>query len=100
MPKSMLYPIKPGCFRQREDGTSIIHIQYCYTNKNKTLLDTKIVVPIASWDSKKLLVKPDLPAEYGSARKLNEALDVQVRLIEELIKYTEKRGLMKIYSWL
>ena len=80
MPKSMLYPIKPGCFRPREDGTSIIHIQYWYAHKKKTLLDTKIIIPIASWDSKKLVIKPDLPSEFGSARKLNEALEVQIRL--------------------
>jgi len=93
MPKSMLYPIKPGCFRPREDGTSIIHIQYCYTSTKKTLLDTKIRVPVECWDSKKQMIKSDLPPEFGNARKLNEALDEQVRLIEELIKYTEKRGI-------
>ncbi len=44
MKRTMLYPIKPGCFRPRTDGTSNIHIQYCYTSKQRTLLDTEIYI--------------------------------------------------------
>jgi len=45
MERTVLYPIKPGCFKPRTDGTSNIHIQYCYTPEKKTLLDTEIIIP-------------------------------------------------------
>jgi hypothetical protein len=88
----MLYPIKPGCFRPRSDGTSTIHIQYCYSSKQRTLLDTEIQIPISCWDRKGLIITKDLPPQFGNYKALNNALDAQLTLVEDIIKYAERRN--------
>jgi site-specific recombinase XerD len=97
MERTVLYPIKPGCYKPRRDGTSNIHIQYCYTvekNEKKTLLDTEIVIPINCWEKENLFITPDLPRQYGSAKKLNETLDSQLRLVEDIITYATKKNIV------
>lgn len=93
---NMLYPLKPGCFKPRKDGTSIIHIQYCYSSDYRTLLDTGIRIPVKNWDKKRQIVIPDLPAEYGNTKKVNEALTGQLRLIESMIDFAIKRSVPDI----
>jgi hypothetical protein len=66
MERTVLYPIKPGCFKPRTDGTCNIHIQYCYCAEKKTLLDTEIVIPVDCWDKENLVVTQDLPRQFGS----------------------------------
>lgn len=88
----MLYPIKPGCFRPRAGGISNIHIQYCYTSSLRTLLDTKIEIPISYWDKQELKITRNLPGEFGNAKELNARLDSMLTLIEDIIKYAERRN--------
>jgi hypothetical protein len=52
----MFIPLKPVCIRPRINGNSLIHIQYCYNNDQKTLLNTKICMPIECWDKKNLCI--------------------------------------------
>jgi hypothetical protein len=92
MKRTMLYPIKPGCFRPRADGISNIHIQYCYTSSLRTLLDTEIQIPISCWDKKELKITKSLPGEFGNAKELNARLDSLLTLIENIIKYAERRN--------
>ena len=89
-----IYPIKPGCFRPRNDGLSKIHIQYCYTREKKTLLDTDILIPVSCWDKDKLLISAHLPREFGNAKRLNEAVEIQFSMVEDIIKYAEKRNIV------
>jgi hypothetical protein len=88
----MLYPIKPGCFRPRADGICNIHIQYCYTSKQRTLLDTEIQIPISCWDKKEMKVARSLPPEFGNVKELNTLLTSQLALVEDIIKYAERRN--------
>ena len=88
MDRTMLYPIKPGCFKPRNDGTSRIHIQYCYNSEQKTLLDTGIEIPVNCWDKKNLIITDDLPSQFGNPKRLNNALTTQLRLVEDVITYT------------
>ena len=90
---SMLYAIKPGCFRPRLDGTSNIHIQYCYDNVHKTLLDTGLVIHVNYWDKNNSTILPDLPIEYGRPAILNESLQKQMRLVEDVIAYATKKNI-------
>ena len=91
MKRTMLYPIKPGCFCPRADGISNIHIPYCYTSKQRTLLDTEIQIPVSCWDNMELKIAKSLPPEFGNAKELNTRLTSLLTLIEDIIKYAERR---------
>ena len=80
MKRTMLYQIKPGCFRPSADGFSNIHIQYCYTSKQRTLIPK---FTVSCWDKKEMKVTRDLPPEFGNAKELNARLNTLVTLIEE-----------------
>src|SRR6185503_13574244 len=83
----------PVCIRPRKDGTSIIHIQYCYSNEQKTILDTKITIPVKCWDKENLCIKQNLPSSFASSKELNEALRIHLRLAEEVISFAIKRNI-------
>jgi hypothetical protein len=87
-------PVKPVCIRPRKDGTSIIHIQYCYNVEQKTMLDTGIVIPVRCWDKEGLVITKDLPGAFGNPVKLNEALQAQMRLVEDVITFAVKRNVL------
>lgn len=70
---------------------SNIHIQYYYSSDKKTLLDTEIVIPVDYWDKSTLVITPDLPPQFGGAKRLNKALQVQMRLVENIISYAVKK---------
>jgi hypothetical protein len=93
MERTVSYAIKPGCYKPRKDGTSNIHIQYCYTPEKKTLLDTEIIVPVNCWDKENLVITPDLPRQFGAAKNLNDAVAAQLRLVEAVIEYAERKGI-------
>jgi hypothetical protein len=78
MGRTMLYPIKPGCFKPRTDGAGNIHIQYCYTPEKEILIDTEIVIRVNCWDKENLVITPDLPRQFGAAKNLNDAIAAQL----------------------
>ena len=69
----MLLPIKPICpvAKMRQNGTSIIFLQYCQGPDRKTLLNTEIAIPPKFWNKKLNRVTDDLPTEYGTAKSVN-----------------------------
>jgi hypothetical protein len=70
-----------------------LFIQYCYNNvEQKTMLDTGIMIPVRCWDKEALVITKDLPAPFGSPLKLNEALQAQMRLVEDVITFAVKRN--------
>lgn len=92
----MLLPLKPICEEKniRADGTSIIYIQYCYSTKKRTTLNTELAIPPAFWNESKLIVAKNLPAKYGSSGALNEKLKHLYRLAEDLVLLAEKNNII------
>ena len=68
----MLLPLKPICpaSKVRRDCTSIIFLQYCKSENEKTLLNTEIAIPPKYWNKKLSRVIDDLPVEYGVLKSL------------------------------
>lgn len=89
MERTVLYPIKPGCFKPRTGGISNIHIQYCYSSEKKTLLDTKIVIPVSCWDKVNLVITPDLVQRREEVKR-QEELEKQkadLNVFDQIEKY-------------
>jgi len=89
----MLLPLKPICEakRARRDGTSLIYIQYCFSDSKKPLLNTGIAIPPKYWNESKLVVRPDLPADFGDAHDLNDRVKKLYRLVEDLIILADRK---------
>ena len=89
----MSYPIKPICEvkDKRNDGTSVIYLQYCYATGKRTNLNTGLSIPPRFWNKKQEVVIEQLPVEYGSAGLINDEITRQLRLAEDLIRWTTHR---------
>jgi site-specific recombinase XerD len=92
----MFIPLKPVCIRPRINGNSLIHIQYCYNNDQKTLLNTRICIPIECWDKENLCITQNLPLSFGDSSRLNQNLKEQLRLAENLIAFALKKEIKDI----
>jgi hypothetical protein len=84
----MLLPLKTICSatKVRRDGTSLIFIQYCKSETNKTLLNTGIAIPFNYWNKKLGRIAGNLPPEVGNSEKLNLELHRMFRLAEDIIQ--------------
>ena len=91
----MLLPISLICApkKVRRDGTSLVFIQYCLNESNKTLLNTGIAIPPNFWNKKLKRVTDKLPDQFGKPDELNSELKRQVRLAEDIITYALKRDM-------
>src|SRR3982750_2115422 len=89
----MYLPLKPICQEKnrRQNGTSIIFIQYCFSSKKRTDLNTGIAIPPQYWNDIKRQVKPNLPPEYGTASDINSRIKKLNRMAEDLIELGQKR---------
>jgi hypothetical protein len=94
----MNFPIKPICDSRfiRKDGTTFIYIQYCYSARSRTLLNTKIAIPPLYWNQKKECVSDKLPEVFGVAEEINFELKRMVRTIEDLIVDGNKKNVPHI----
>ena len=83
----MRFPLKKICNKRsiRKDGLCNIYIQYCYSAKKRTLLKTGMSIPPEYWDIKKSEVFQHIPAKFGNASELNEALFSVFRKVEDLL---------------
>ena len=83
----MLLPLKPVCSasKVRRDGTSLIFLQYCKSESDKTLLNTEMAIPPQYWNKKLCRIADDLPNTYGNSEKLNMELHRMFRLAEDII---------------
>ncbi|MEP7371750.1 MAG: site-specific integrase [Chitinophagaceae bacterium] len=88
-----MLPIKPVCKKalMRQDGTSIIFIQYCHSQEKRTLLNSGIAIPPTYWNQKRLRINADLPTSYGKADILNEQLQESIRLAQDIVSYALKK---------
>lgn len=85
----MLLPIKPICpaSKARRNGTSFIFLQYCKSEEDKTLLNTRIAIPARYWSKKLKRVSPDLPSLYGEYQSINFEIHRMYRCAEDIVKY-------------
>lgn len=85
----MLLPIKPICpaSKVRKDGTSLIFLQYCKSEEDKTLLNTEISIPPKYWNKKLKRVVDDLPELYGDSNNINLEVHRMYRIAEDIIKF-------------
>ena len=90
----MLLPIRPICpaNKTRRDGTSIIFIQYCKSESEKTLLNTGIAIPPRYWNKKLGRISDDLPRGHGDPDTLNRELHRLVRIAEDMIGHAIGNG--------
>ena len=90
----MLLPIKPICpvAKMRQNGTSIIFLQYCQSPERKTLLNTEIAIPPKFWNRKLNRVTDDLPIEYGTAKSVNLEIHRLFRMAEDIITFAIRLG--------
>lgn len=88
-----MQPLKPICEEKniRKDGTSLIFIQYCFSADNRVTLNAQIAIPPKYWDKKRLLIRPGLPAEYGSVDELMFQLKKKMRQAEDLAEFATKK---------
>jgi len=45
------------------------------------------------WDKENLVITPDLPRHFGAPKHLNDAVAAQLRLVEAVIEYAERKGI-------
>jgi site-specific recombinase XerD len=85
----MLLPLKPICpaSKIRKCGTSLIFLQYCKSESEKTLLNTEIAIPPKFWHKKLKRIQDTLPKEYGDAKSLNEEVYRMYIVAEKIIQF-------------
>ena len=76
----------------RQNGTSIIFLQYCQSPDRKTLLNTEIAIPPKFWNKKLNRVTDDLPIEYGTAKSANLEIHRLFRMAEDIITFAIRLG--------
>jgi len=91
----MLLPLKPICSsgKVRKCGTSLIFLQYCKSESDKTLLNTEIAIPPKYWHKKLRRIQDTLPAEYGNSKFFNEELYRMFGVAEKIILFALNNGL-------
>lgn len=92
----MLLPISLICApkKVRRDGTSLVFIQYCLNESNKTLLNTGIAIPPNFWNKKLKRITEKLPEQFGKVEELNSELGRLLRLAEDIIRYSINQGMV------
>lgn len=85
----MLLPLKPICpaGKVRKCGTSLVFLQYCKSESEKTLLNTGIAVPPKFWNNKTARIQDTLPKEYGDPKSLNEEVYRLYSIAEKIIQF-------------
>jgi integrase len=85
----MLLPLKPICTASkiRRCGTSLIFLQYCKSESEKTLLNTGIAIPPKFWHKKTGRIQDTLPKEYGDVKSLNEEVYRMYSIAEKIIRF-------------
>ena len=88
MNSSIKLIIRKGKFSK--NGNHTIFLQYCYTSIKRVLISTGISILEVHWDKSTGSILSSLPAEYGSAESLQDALNKQRAKAEKIIRYAIK----------
>jgi integrase len=70
----------------RQDGTSLIFLQYCHTAARRVLIGTGIAIPPQFWDKRSSRISPDLPSQFGEVEELEDILTEKARKAEDMVK--------------
>jgi integrase len=77
--------IKKG--KSRRDGTSIIFLQYCFSQTRRTLISTDIAIPAEYWNKNTGSILSTLPTAYGNVEALEASLREKLRRAEQMVDY-------------
>jgi integrase len=86
--------VKKG--KVRKDGTSIIFLQYCHSEKSRPLFNTGVAIPPNYWNRKSRKISENLPPEYGEVRELQNILTRKYRKVEDMITVAQKRKICPV----
>src|SRR5580693_1667447 len=81
--------IKKGA--ERNDGTSLIFVQYCHSAEKRVLLSTDIAIPPSYWNKKTRRIANNLPDSYGNVESLQKILTEQLRKAEDMVDHALKK---------
>ena len=98
----MLLPLKPICpsSKIRKDGTSLIFLQYCKSESEKTLLNTELSIPPKYWHKKFQRVTEDLPLKFGDYKQINSDLNGLYRIAEDIVTYAIRNNVTDTVQFL
>ena len=98
----MLLPLKPICpsNKIRKDGTSLIFLQYCKSEADKTLLNTELSIPPKYWHKKLQRVTEDLPSKYGDHKQINSELNRMFRIAEDIATHAIQNDVVDTVQFL
>lgn len=85
MRQSIKLIIKKGKIRQ--DGTSLIFLQYCHSKQRRVLISTDIAIPEIYWNKKNCSISSNLPELYGKVYDLELQLREKARRAEQIVDY-------------
>ena len=75
----------------RNDGTTLISLQYCFTAEQRAVLSTGIGIPLQFWNKKTRRISSDLPFAYGDVQHLETGLTEKLRKAEDMVTYALKQ---------
>lgn len=82
--------IKKG--KVRNDGTSLIFLQYCYSADHMVLLSTGVAIPPNFWNRKSGGISKELPPVYGNIEFLEKRLTDKLRKAEDMVTHAIKKA--------
>ena len=71
----------------RNDGTSLISLQYCYSAQQRDELSTGVGIPVQFWNRKTGRISKDLPSTYGDVEQLEAGITEKLRKAEDMVTY-------------
>ena len=76
----------------RNDGTSLISLQYCYSSEQRIVLSTGVGIPLQFWNRKTGRISKDLPSAYGDVQELEASITEKLRKAEDMVTYALKQN--------
>jgi integrase len=75
----------------RQDGTSLIFLQYCHTAARRVLIGTGVAIPPEYWDKRSGRISRELPPQYGKVEELENYLTDKARKAEDMVRQAKLR---------
>jgi hypothetical protein len=82
--------VKKG--KVRNDGTSLIFLQYCHSGDQRVLMSTGVSIPPNYWNRRTGRISKELPSIYGDVESLEKALTEKLRKAEDMVSHSLKQG--------
>jgi hypothetical protein len=81
--------VKKG--KVRNDGTSLIFLQYCHSADQRVLLSTGVSIPPNYWNRRTGRISKELPSIYGNVESLEKDLTEKLRKAEDMVSHSLKQ---------